>query len=669
MRKIAIYFFCLLLPVFTLAQTGVDSLRRNLALATTDLNRYMAHRAIYFYYEEANRDSALKYATSAYQLALKNNKKLAQILTLNNIGYQQMGMGRYAASLKTLIDAFNLAEDKKTEDTTDWPLFDPPTSDGKKLMLCYTHHIYGILMWQTKNPAQEIFHFSEALRLATEIHFAKRMMMAAMNLGRAYLSVKSLDSAQQYLESSEKFAVESNFYKYLGNVYTYLGMIKYTRRDPLAAIEYFYKAKAVAINERNYASLSNNIYYNITLYYLSEKQKDSSLYYALNNLELFQSLGSTTGAVVNLGSLYNNVYLAYDLQNKKDSAYKYMALAIKAKDSLYTERINNLADFLQLNFDQQMKVKSLEKDRESYRYKVRIWFLLGGIAVLLLLAMVFYRNNRQKQQATLRITKAYADLKSAQSQLVHSEKMASLGELTAGIAHEIQNPLNFVNNFSEVNHELLNEMKLAIGKKNYQEVDELVADVISNEEKISFHGKRADSIVKSMLQHSRSSSGQKEPTDINALVDECLRLSFHGMRAKDKSFNVKMDTSFKSDLPKANIAGQDIGRVLLNLFTNAFYSMAQKKNEGQEGYDPMITVKTEKQNNNIVISVHDNGKGIPQLVIDKIFQPFFTTKPTGEGTGLGLSMSFDIISKGHGGQLKVESEEGQYAAFTIILPQ
>ena len=397
----------------------------------------------------------------------------------------------------------------------------------------------------------------------------------------------------------------------------------------------------------------------------SDLQKDSSLFYAIKNRDLFQLMGSVTGAVVNLGSIYNNVYLAYDMRGEKDSAYKYMALAIKAKDSLYSKRINNLADFQHVNFEQQMKMSLLENEREAYRNSVNTWFLLAGIAVLFLLAIIFFRNNRQKQKATIRITRAYADLQAAQTQLIHSEKMASLGELTAGIAHEIQNPLNFVNNFSEVNHELLNEMKLAIGKKNYQEVDELVADVISNEEKISFHGKRADSIVKSMLQHSRSSSGQKEPTDINALVDECLRLSFHGMRAKDKSFNVKMDTSYRADLPMVNIAGQDIGRVLLNLFTNAFYSMAQKKNEGQEGYDPMITVKTEKQNNNIVISVHDNGKGIPQLVIDKIFQPFFTTKPTGEGTGLGLSMSFDIISKGHGGQLKVESEEGQYAGSAI----
>ncbi len=622
---------------------------------------------MYSYFEETNRDSAFKYADSSYQLALRNNKKLPQILTLNNIGYQQMGMGLYAQSLQSLINAFTLAEDKNTEDSSDWPLFEP-TGNNKKLMLCFTHHMYGVLMWQTQNTKLEIFHFAEALRLASQIQYTKRMMMASMNLGRTYLSINKLDSAQQLLETSEKLALESGFTKYLGNVYAFLGTIKYQQGNAKTALEYFHKGRVIAIRERNYASLSNNIYYNLSLYYLNEKQKDSSLYYSLKNLENYQSLGAISGAVVNLGSIYTNVYRAYELRNERDSAYKYMEMALNVKDSLYRQRISHLADFQHATFGQQLRVEAMEKEKIAYRNTIRTWFLLGGIAVLFLLAIIFFRNNRQKQKATIRITKAYADLKAAQTQLIQSEKMASLGELTAGIAHEIQNPLNFVNNFSEVNRELLNEMKAAIEKKNYLEVDDLAADIISNEEKISFHGKRADSIVKSMLQHSRSSSGQKEPTDINALVDECLRLSFHGMRAKDKSFNVKMGTSFQANLPAANIAGQDIGRVILNLINNAFYAVGDRKKQMEDGYEPTVTVSTKKLVDKVEISVADNGSGIPQNVIDKIFQPFFTTKPTGQGTGLGLSLSYDIITKGHGGQLKVETKEGEGSCFIISLP-
>ena len=270
------------------------------------------------------------------------------------------------------------------------------------------------------------------------------------------------------------------------------------------------------------------------------------------------------------------------------------------------------------------------------------------------------------------------ELKSTQALLIQAEKMASLGELTAGIAHEIQNPLNFVNNFSEVNKELLAEMKEEIDKGNFEEVKAIAKDVIDNQEKINHHGKRADAIVKGMLQHSRKSSGQKEPTDINALADEYLRLAYHGLRAKDKSFNARLKTDYDESIGNINIIPQDIGRVILNLITNAFYAVAEKKKsphplkEG-ETYEPTVSVTTQKlispsaDEGKILISVKDNGSGIPQKVVDKIFQPFFTTKPTGEGTGLGLSISYDII-KAHGGELKVETKVDEGAQFTIHLP-
>jgi two-component system, NtrC family, sensor kinase len=264
------------------------------------------------------------------------------------------------------------------------------------------------------------------------------------------------------------------------------------------------------------------------------------------------------------------------------------------------------------------------------------------------------------------LNKAITKLKSTQSQLIHSEKMASLGELTAGIAHEIQNPLNFVNNFSEVSKELIVEMNEDLAMGNIQLAKEIAGDIEQNLEKINHHGKRAADIVKGMLQHSRTSSGQKEPTDINALCDEYLRLAYHGLKAKDKSFNADFKSKFDPNLPKINIIPQDIGRVLLNLINNAFYAVSERSKKGEEAYKPTVLVSTAKVGDKLEIKVADNGNGIPENIKGKIFQPFFTTKPTGSGTGLGLSLSYDIV-KAHGGELKVDSEEGVGTVFNIVL--
>ncbi|MEJ7821447.1 MAG: ATP-binding protein [Chitinophagaceae bacterium] len=273
----------------------------------------------------------------------------------------------------------------------------------------------------------------------------------------------------------------------------------------------------------------------------------------------------------------------------------------------------------------------------------------------------------QIEEEKLRAETALQELQATQTQLIQSEKMASLGELTAGIAHEIQNPLNFVNNFSEVNTELIEDLKAELETGNMQEAISIADDIKENEQKINQHGKRADAIVKGMLQHSRASSGKKEPTDINALCDEYLRLSYHGLRAKDKSFNATFKTDFDTSLEKINIIPQDLGRVILNLLTNAFYAVNEKKKQQPDGYEPTVSVSTKKVGDKIEIKVADNGNGIPQKVLDKIYQPFFTTKPTGQGTGLGLSMSYDII-KAHCGEIKVETNDGEFAEFIIQLP-
>jgi signal transduction histidine kinase len=247
--------------------------------------------------------------------------------------------------------------------------------------------------------------------------------------------------------------------------------------------------------------------------------------------------------------------------------------------------------------------------------------------------------------------------------------MASLGELTAGIAHEIQNPLNFVNNFSDLNQELIDELKEELKKGDSKEAAEIADNLKENEAKINFHGKRADSIVKSMLQHSRSSSGQKEPTDINKLVEEYIRLAYHGFRAKYKDFSVKLNIALDPNLPSIQVVPQDMGRVLLNLINNAFQALEEKSRSVADGYQPTVTVSTTRSQQGVVIRVEDNGPGIPEAIKDKIFQPFFTTKPTGEGTGLGLSLSYDIVTKGHGGDISVQSTAGVSTTFIISLPQ
>jgi signal transduction histidine kinase len=314
--------------------------------------------------------------------------------------------------------------------------------------------------------------------------------------------------------------------------------------------------------------------------------------------------------------------------------------------------------------------KALEKERLKAEEKEKEFQITEKLKAALEIQVKERTAELTHQKEALQHT--LDELKATQSQLIQSEKMASLGELTAGIAHEIQNPLNFVNNFSEVSNELIAEMHEAITKGDNEEVKSIAADLRQNLEKINHHGKRADAIVKGMLQHSRSSSNIKEPTDINKLADEYLRLAYHGLRAKDKSFNATLKTDYDETIGNINIIPQDIGRVILNLITNAFYVVDEKKkastSSAAQPYEPTVSVSTKKIHDKVEIRVADNGSGIPQKVLDKIFQPFFTTKPTGKGTGLGLSLSYDIVTKGHGGELKAVTKDGEGAEFIIILP-
>ncbi len=405
--------------------------------------------------------------------------------------------------------------------------------------------------------------------------------------------------------------------------------------------------------------------------------------------EVFENLNNGLSKAKAMGDIKKIQGGYYEL-TKLDSttgnykqAYEHYKLYTLYRDSLIKEETEKkaLQAKMQYEFDKKQAIAKAEqdkKDAEQKRIKNIQYFAIAALAFLLLAILLFasiqWRNNKQKKKANAllqqqkeKVEDTLTELKSTQSQLLQAEKMASLGELTAGIAHEIQNPLNFVNNFSEVNKELLIEMKGEIQRGNIGEVTAIANDVIENEEKINHHGKRADAIVKGMLQHSRLSTGAKELTDINALADEYLRLAYHGLRTKDKDFSATMNTDFDETLGNIDIVPQDIGRVLLNLYNNAFYAVNEKSKQQPNGYQPIISVSTKKINNYIELTVRDNGNGIPQNKVDKIFQPFFTTKPTGEGTGLGLSLSYDII-KAHGGEIKVETKEGDGTKFIILLP-
>jgi len=365
----------------------------------------------------------------------------------------------------------------------------------------------------------------------------------------------------------------------------------------------------------------------------------------------------------------------YDSINPKE-ALQYYKIASAAKDSLFGA--GNIQTIQTLIAKEEARQKEVETAKAAYQNKLKQYGLLAGLGIFFIVAFILFRNNREKQKANIvlreqkqKVENALEQLKSTQAQLIQSEKMASLGELTAGIAHEIQNPLNFVNNFSEVSNELLGEMIAELNNGDTDEAKAIAGYIKQNLEKINHHGKRAADIVKGMLQHSRSSSGVKEPTDINALADEYLRLAYYGLRAKDKTFNATMKTDFDETIGNINIIPQDMGRVILNLINNAFYAASLPSKGGfpepDKIHEPTIWVSTKKIDNKVLISVRDNGPGIPQKILEKIFQPFFTTKPTGQGTGLGLSLSYDIV-KAHGGEIKVETKEGEGSEFIIQLP-
>jgi signal transduction histidine kinase len=562
-----------------------------------------------------------------------------------------------------------LAENEANEPKT-WNIEHIPSLRANRLgTLAQIHQKLGILLYFAKNNDEAIVEYKKALVLCEESRSRELLGLVYLSLATTYANTQQYQLAQQSYLDAEKIFLRIHFLQYLGSVYVGLGDLYQNQHQDKLALQYFYKAVGAAIKGNNLNGVRRGCRF-LSNYYLKVKQADSSLNYAIKTLNVSKLLGYK-----DLGDNYETLYKSYVLKNQLDSAYKYQGLALAAKDSSFDANSKSLADFQKLSFDEQLHSQQLEQEKADIESRNRTYFLSGAVGVLLLLSIVFYRNNRQKQKANVllneqkeEIQNTLTQLKTTQTQLIQSEKMASLGELTAGIAHEIQNPLNFVNNFSEVSVELLAELKEEEEKGNKTDVIAIADDLSQNLEKIRHHGKRAESIVKGMLEHSRTTSGQKEPTDINQLADEYLRMAYHGLKAKKQDFEAELITGFDERLPQANVVPQDIGRVLLNLFNNAFYAVNQKQKTAGADYKPEVSVSTSIENGFVTIKVKDNGTGIPDAIKEKILQPFFTTKPTGEGTGLGLSLSYDIIVKGHGGKIIIESKDAEGSEFIIVLP-
>ena len=631
---------------------NIDSLKKLLLSVPDDTTKVNLLDQIAGSYNWSSPDSSIKYAQEGMQLAntLKYDKGLER--HMSNMTAALTTMGNYSGAIDFSYRAIPIAE--RMHDTLG-------------IAFCYAGLAGDYL---------ELGDYEKALNSAAVISNNYSSILADPGtagvfeqlLASIYQRNNHLDSALYFAKLSSQHRPDwSGDLVVLGATYASLG------QDSLA-LQCYREAVPTARRDGDYVDILD-AYNGIARIYWKEGKLDSSIYYS--KLTLTEKWGKTYPiAIFKSTQLLSEIY---EKQKKSDSSLKYLRLTISMKDSLFNQQKTREAQTLAFN-NLLHKQELAEKEKENAS-RVRILALLGALIVFLAIAFLLWRNNmhrkkaytqlqKQKQETDLQKSKAedaLRDLKLTQNQLIQSEKMASLGELTAAIAHEIQNPLNFVNNFSEVNTELIREMKDELNKGNINEVNSIANHLLENEDKISHHGKRADAIVKGMLQHSRATTGQREPTDINALADEYLRLAYHGYRAKNKDFNAELITDFDPSISKQSIVQQDIGRVFLNMYNNAFYAVYEKLKLKGNSYRPKVSVSTKKTDNKIVVRFNDNGVGIPEKIRDKIFQPFFTSKPAGEGTGLGLSLSYDII-KAHGGELLIDSKPNEGAEFIVELP-
>ncbi|MEB2782331.1 ATP-binding protein [Algoriphagus sp. C2-6-M1] len=617
--------------------------------------------------QNRNPDSSIYYGEKAFDLASKSQNTSVQVGALGIMAGANRNKGDLPKSIEISLRALQL---------------------GKNIPVRIAAGI-GPAYSNLGNTYIQIGDYERAKNYLEKLIALGHQDQLGVAYGHYYLASiyekqNKLDTAQYHLDKcyeefkTIKFGPYPNVYDVYPPWYNLRAKIYLNKgQDQLALSDYFHVLEMTRRNDEPF--FSSATYNDIASYYKQKNQIDSVIYYAEKGLTEAK-IYSTQKEILRSSEILSEYY---EKQNPAQ-ALAYLKLANKTRNTFYgAGNMQVMRDMIEENDKKQNEIIAAEM---ANRNRLIMGGILGIASLLLITAIFLYRNNRTKQKAKLKIEAAYQQLKSTQAQLIQSEKMASLGELTAGIAHEIQNPLNFVNNFSEVSTELVDEMKeelVAGTEASVQFAVEIADDLKQNLEKITLHGKRADAIVKGMLEHSKRGSGQKEPTDLNALADEFLRLSYQFFLAKEPEFKAELKTDFDPNLPKVSVIPQDIGKVLLNLMNNAFYACAERsrstvnekaKSENTDSdFKPMIQVSTRQllpeggKGGYIEISVSDNGSGVPDSIKEKIFQPFFTTKPTGSGTGLGLSLSYDIV-KAHGGELRVDSSDGMGAEFIIQLP-
>jgi signal transduction histidine kinase len=636
--------------------SNTDSLLHLLETAPRDTNRvwlYLnAAQAFYF----SKPDSCLYLSLEALELAKQLAFENGELDALNKAGEAYRFLGDYPRSLEMQFRALKLNQERNN-------------IEGVALDMGYI----GFTYLEIGEYRQALHYLLPAKPMLTQPKNSVLESFVSSHIAQCYNLLNMPDSALWYNQEALRLLEVSAFPPLRTLVFVRLGSMYEKSGKYAEAIEWYQKALFFS----NLSGIKVNISRSQKLLatgYFKQGRIDSAIYYArqayANSMYSLQKPN-----VLDASLLLSQIFYQ---KGEIDSAFHYQGIAMAMRDSIYGAAQYRKLQLLML--DEQKRQQEIVKEQTAFRNRIKIAGLIILLCFLAILAGFQRRNNMHKQKINLELQQkkeilenALTELRSAQSQLIQSEKMASLGELTAGIAHEIQNPLNFVNNFSEINNDLLDDLREAATQQDQREILRLTNQLKENEAKINLHGKRADGIVKSMLQHSRAGSGVRELTDINKMVDEYIRLSFHGMRARDKSFNTELDIRLDPLAGKVSVMPQDFGRVLLNLLNNAFYAVNEKRKNSDDAYRPQVSILLSKSGpwngfaNSLQIVIADNGMGIPAAVKEKIFQPFFTTKPTGEGTGLGLSLSYDII-KVHKGQLIVESKEGEGAEFKIILP-
>jgi two-component system, NtrC family, sensor kinase len=634
MKNLSIIFFTLFSTLTCLSQNldpqvWYDSMHRELKKVTTDMDRIDIWNNLADIQKFSRADSAIYFATKALALSRLRSFNYRELKALNFLIISYNTLGNHEKSLRITLEGLRIVD--ALEDVQE------------KRIIMYKgsfQNSLGDQYYRLGDYKTSLYYLKNANEVFKSIKNPRFTSIASGAIGRTYLKLNQLDSTFYFSYEARRIADSLNLYWLQKLNHSRLGEIHQDLNNLDSSLYYYRKAISIRAGQNSWRAGESLA---IAKLQFILNQPDSSIYFAEESMRI--AVENRLFSNIIEASLYlSKIYAERD----PVKALGYSNNALAYKDSL--ANLGNMTSFTDfVDFDEQQRQYEVEAAREESQSRIRMIAFLGSTFTLLVIAFFLYRNNRTKHRAKLKIEKAYDQLKSTQTQLIHSEKMASLGELTAGIAHEIQNPLNFVNNFSEVSGELASELKEELGKGDLEEVGTISDDLIQNLEKINHHGQRASSIVKGMLEHSRTGDGTKELTDINKLADEYLRLSYHGLRAKDKSFNADFKLDLDESLPKIKVVPQDIGRVLLNLINNAFQVVNGVNN-------PKVEISTRFRDDKIEIRVKDNGSGIPEDIKDKIFEPFFTTKPTGQGTGLGLSMSYDIITKGHGGELKVESK-------------